>query len=122
VRHQNKNKFTDFMTPAIYSRQKKIISSTVIAVLAIFILFPVLPVEATGAEKALKGLNKAAGWGFLGQDVDSDEQIDQGVINDLPLTIGQIIGAVLSLIGLVFLVLLWWFSLDDGSRQRNKSD
>jgi len=61
----------------------------------------------TAAEKAQCGLNVSAGEGFLGKgEVADPKKSDQGLITDLPSTIGKIVGAGLSLLGVIFLLLI----------------
>lgn len=81
----------------------------IVAILAIFVLAPLISVDAnSGLEQAQSGLNKSASKGFLGSDGSNGDDLSE---NDYPLvsipgTIGRIIGAGLSLVGIIFFVLL----------------
>lgn len=82
--------------------------------LAIFLAFFVLGglflgggVQADGVKKAINGLNTSGGKGFLGEGKIIDPNNDsQGIMVSIPEAIGKIIGAGLSLIGVLFLVLM----------------
>jgi hypothetical protein len=77
---------------------KKIILSAVL-----FITFSTAnyALAQTGAEKALDGLDTAAGWGY-----SNSSRPGSDVIDDIPLTIGVVVGYVLSFVGILFLLLM----------------
>jgi hypothetical protein len=55
----------------------------------------------SGGEKAMDGLETAAGWGY-----SNSSRPGSDVIEDVPLTIGTMVGYVLSFVGILFLVLM----------------
>ncbi|MCK5356780.1 MAG: hypothetical protein KAJ48_00160 [Elusimicrobiales bacterium] len=75
-----------------------------IAVLAIFAFFPcVVLATDSGAKKALDGLNKSASIAYDGSENDTGPGT---VAKDLPAAIGQIVGAILAFVGVLFLGLM----------------
>ncbi|MCK5060945.1 hypothetical protein KAR28_00175 [Candidatus Parcubacteria bacterium] len=75
-----------------------------IAVLAIFAFLPcVVLATDSGAKQALDGLNKSASIGYDGSKSDTGPGT---VARDLPAAIGQIVGAILAFVGVLFLGLM----------------
>jgi hypothetical protein len=73
-----------------------------VSVIALFLLLAGNPVIAeSGSQRALDGLEKAAGWGYSNASVPGED-----VIDDVPLAIGTIIGYILSFVGILFLILM----------------
>ena len=73
-----------------------------VAVLAIFIFLPFATNATSAIQKAQDGLNKSGSIGFDGTEGDAPST----VAKDLPTAIGQIVGAVLAFIGVLFLGLM----------------
>lgn len=74
-----------------------------IAVLAIFIFLPFMTNATSAIDNAKAGLNKSASEGF---DGGAKAGGPTTVANNLPTAIGQIVGAVLAFIGVLFLGLM----------------
>ena len=83
----------------------KNLTYTIIAVLAIFVLLAIthIPVKATGVNSAITGLNKSASQAFDGK---AGDEKPKNVITNIPEAIGNIIGAALAFIGVLFLGLM----------------
>ncbi len=92
--------------------KKRILASFIAIFLAFFVLAPCVSALdcsksediKTGADQAQCGLEKSATQGYLGQAgvVSNDTKI----IKDIPTVVGQIVGAVLGFIGILFFILL----------------
>jgi len=74
-----------------------------IAVLAIFIFLPFTTNATSAIDKAKAGLNQSGSIGF---DGTASTDGPSTVAKDLPTAIGQIVGAVLAFIGVLFLSLM----------------
>ena len=63
-----------------------------------------------GVDKALNGLGKSAVKGYVGEESDGSDGLDilndHGIMTSIPGAIGKILGAGLSLIGVLFLILM----------------
>jgi hypothetical protein len=61
-----------------------------------------------GIDKALNGLGKSATKGYLGEDtaINREQLSGRGIMVSIPGAIGKVLGAGLSLIGIVFLILM----------------
>lgn len=64
------------------------------------------PTKWTAYEAAKCGLEDSASQGYLGSRDNIEDQGEDGMITNLPATIGKIVGAGLSLLGVVFLLLI----------------
>lgn len=83
---------------------KKIMPFLLVLVLLTASFSPVLAEEEeTGAKKANTGLEEAAGRAYGGENGSVEAS---GIITDIPTAVGRLIGAVLSFIGVIFLVLM----------------
>lgn len=87
------------------NKVKIFLTFVLIAVLAIFVFLPALT-QAQGIKDAIKGLNESASKGFLDVVKDDITEEEKGILINLPGAIGRIIGAVLSLLGVIFLILM----------------
>jgi len=74
-----------------------------VAVLAIFIFLPFTTNATSAIDNAKAGLNKSGSIGFDGSESGSGPST---VASNLPTAIGQIVGAVLAFIGVLFLGLM----------------
>jgi hypothetical protein len=74
---------------------------------ALLLAFFVLPLMgfAAGTGEALNGLRTTADKGFNNKVNDGSADVT-GIITDLPTSIGQVVGAVLAFIGVIFLILM----------------
>jgi hypothetical protein len=84
--------------------QRKMLSPAILMLL--FLCFSVLvsPASAgSGLDEAVKGLNRSASQGYLG---DASGDISKGVITDIPSTVGTVVGAILAFVGVIFFVLV----------------
>lgn len=87
------------------SRKRNVIFLCLAVVLAFFVLCDTAGAE-TGVKKAQEGLYEAAHTGYLGTAGNTELTESQWKLISIPTTIGKIIGALLSFVGVVFLVLM----------------
>ena len=77
--------------------------------LAFFVFVAVggVGVLTTNAQsEAVKGLNQTANKAYTGDNIDENQVDSAAVITDIPSAIGKVVGALLSFIGVVFLILM----------------
>ncbi|MCK5212211.1 hypothetical protein KAJ89_05920 [Candidatus Parcubacteria bacterium] len=77
-----------------------------VAVLAIFVFLPFVTNATSAVQDAQTGLNKSAAVGYDGATNPSGAAGPTSVADNLPTAIGQIVGAVLAFIGVLFLGLM----------------
>ena len=90
--------------------RKKILIGSLAIFLAFFVFAPVMHAQETsdGGNKAIEGLNQSGRAGYLGDKTGANTPIEvgEGVMVDIPTSVGKIVGAALAFLGVIFLLLI----------------
>ncbi|RLC39033.1 hypothetical protein DRH27_00720 [Candidatus Falkowbacteria bacterium] len=95
------------MILANIKKQRKAVVLFVIFISFCFLFFSFSVLAADkGVDKALEGLNKSAGEGFLGKGTVDADSSNPGIIINLSDALGTVVGAGLAFIGVLFFILI----------------